>query len=747
MPLPLQTELRLLRGTLRVDRSRLVVLAVTAVLAAFAIATSSGFVQANSSRQARQRAELPTISSDQDATFRARISTLPFGGRPWRTVLVSATGHGESPPPPGLKTFPSPGEVWVSPALAAEARDDAAARLRLPASPTGEIDSGGVESPDQLLAYVGLANPPPGAFAAAGWGNAASDAVLVPRSGLLLTMAIFVALPLVMLLLATSRASAHMRRRRAAALRLLGARTATLSRSASIEAGAAASIGAAIGVLIAALVTPVFARSGVFGLTWWPAETATTPMKAVIVVGAVATVYAAMARWQLKRALRAPRSAREGSESIPRPWSIIPLVAGLAVQAMIVITGWFEPERPLASSGVTLVMVVADAAVLVGGLSCVAWALHRAGERQRARVQGAAALLSFARMTFQPRAAARSATGLLLLLVTGMLGLAALVDLHSLQIVDPRGHTVTVSLVSSSAGAGPRARALGVDVAAKALWLPLQPPTTAASAAPGDSVLVGSCAEVTALLGQPLLPNGAACHDHRTYAVTGASAAKDASDGKRNGSLPAAFRAVSGTVALPGMDSSPAHIAFLRTDPPERWAGEASRGSLVFRAGDDRATQNAVSAVLSADPDLDIVYNDIDQYSLFQYPVIARLLIFTLAMGLLIVVSAYGVSTHETLQRRGRDDANLRLMGAGRRRLRSAALLQATWVSGMTAVVGAIGGWMTSESYLALGGHHTLFVQGGLLAIALALLAFLAAMVVAAGNVRRPLASEHLRHE
>lgn len=209
-------------------------------------------------RQDRELAMTPVVLDVGGELPRSYLLWHPlpgeFLGRDAMLAAVAAVGP-EPPPPPGLRRPPAPGELAVSPALAAllaSPEGRVLLRPRLPGRIVAMIGPEGLPSPQALVGYVGVrpsqlvkpdivvrfGRPAGGSVRAIGPGVIAMVAVLV----------LGVLGPVASLLVAAMRLSSRTREARWAALRLAGAPMRFLRSVAAVEAAALALAGTALGI-------------------------------------------------------------------------------------------------------------------------------------------------------------------------------------------------------------------------------------------------------------------------------------------------------------------------------------------------------------------------------------------------------------------------------------------------------------------------------------------------------------------
>lgn len=244
----------------RENLARLVVLAAWAALSVlvvvFSLAVPRVFSYSTTVTNDRLYAEIPgTAKAPIDDPVAGTTYTSMFRGRQLELVLLE---RAPDTAPPGVTEMPGPGQAVVSPALAEILADAALAtelRQRVPGEVIGTIGDAGLTGPDELFAYVGVAQVPAPASTLTGWGRRAGLVTTedLPSS---VTGAFAAALVVPLLGLFIAGAGFGSRRRQALVrrLELLGAPSSSTATVVIAEAVVPVGIGAAIG---AALVAPV----------------------------------------------------------------------------------------------------------------------------------------------------------------------------------------------------------------------------------------------------------------------------------------------------------------------------------------------------------------------------------------------------------------------------------------------------------------------------------------------------------
>jgi len=281
---------RLMRGTGARDRVRLLlqVVAVSLAVICALLALTMPLVFSAERQRVANRSPVYVQSEDPQAgspvTF--DFSDQLYRGQPVSIWQVNVQGVNPGMVPPGLHNLPAPGLMVLSPKLEQYYEADSALRARLPGVVDGVIGPDGLGSPTELCAWVGIDSPRVLPIYGFGVSTAAVMGV-VPSSGTLqaVEMIVLVALPILAFLVAASRMAVVTRRARMSTLRLLGLPEEDCAKLGGRQMTLIAGVGAALGCLAYAPVSALIGRSGVTGLSWFPADTALPwPLLVVIVV-------------------------------------------------------------------------------------------------------------------------------------------------------------------------------------------------------------------------------------------------------------------------------------------------------------------------------------------------------------------------------------------------------------------------------------------------------------------------------
>ncbi|WIV55375.1 FtsX-like permease family protein [Amycolatopsis nalaikhensis] len=262
-----------------------------------------------------------------------------FRGRGLTGYLVQRTGP-HAPAPPGVDRLPGPGEVVLSPSLAAllASPEGELLRPRFSQRVIGTIGDAGLTGPNELYFYLGsdTVAGQPEAGPVSRFGGEANRRGLSSIELLLVVVGATTCLaPVFVFVVTSTRLAAAARDRRLAALRLIGADRGQVRRIAAGEAllGSFAGllVGGALFLLVRALVPKITVsafRGGIFGVDVVPDWRLGVPaLVALPVLACAAAVFA------LRRVVIEPLGVVRRGTRLRRKlaWRFMPAVAGGAV--------------------------------------------------------------------------------------------------------------------------------------------------------------------------------------------------------------------------------------------------------------------------------------------------------------------------------------------------------------------------------------------------------------------------------
>jgi hypothetical protein len=365
-----------------------------------------------------------------------------FGNQAIDRVDVAATGP-TAPVPPGIAHLPGPGAYYASPALATLIASQPANELRdrFPGRQIGTIGAAALPSPNSLVVVIGhTANQlsrAPGAVEVGAIQRTPANCFACQNpvgSGpvlqwILVGGAVFLLLPVLILIATASRLSAARREERFAAMRLVGATPRQISVVSAVEAVVAALAGVAVGFALFFAFRPLLYHVPFTGAPFAPGDLSLHGIDIVLVVIGVPVAAVVSALVALRRVQISPLSVnRRASSRPPRIVRIIPLLAGVAVLA------YFDAHGKPGSNGGQLLELLVGFVLLVVGLVLAGPWFTTAGSRVMAtRASRPATLIAGRRLLDNPKAAFRFISGLVIALFVASALIGALSSISSVS--------------------------------------------------------------------------------------------------------------------------------------------------------------------------------------------------------------------------------------------------------------------------------------------------------------------------
>ncbi|WP_393083425.1 FtsX-like permease family protein [Streptomyces sp. LN704] len=661
--------------------------------------------------------------------------TDPYGSTPL-TRVFAARGTRTVEPPPGLRSFPRDGQVFVSPRLHELLRHNAALAQLVPGGEAGLIGPAGLARPDELIAYVGMSRAElPDGDPVERFGESHGPLPTLDPTTLAIlrfTLAAVVLLPLVVFLSVCARLSAADRARRLAALRLLGLSKKGTQRVNAAETVAAAGLGAILGLGEYWAANQLVSRVGLPGFTWYPADGALTfQTLAVCLVGCPALAWY-VGRASAGKAAADPLAVRRGAvEKAPPKWVFLPLVAGLGVIAGYCVAG---VTRHAPKSTALSAWLMPSAALLSGvGLALSLPACSRFLAQRMARSTRSFSLgLAMRRNEAEPGGAVRVATGLVLLVFAASLAQGVVIQLDSVARSPLPVQTYDIQYGQLS---GSQRQAIEVLPGVRAHVVTLNPPLSdSLEQSPRPGGVVATCGELRKAVrwtegcvdgrlmrlwdpGQP--------QDVRTEA--GDEVLFDRRVGQRSRDLSlkmprqtVRYREHEGLVVLRngGVLVPPTSL------PPDAIPREATL-TLVSGPG-EKTVRTVLDGIGAIAPTAGVITSGLNVDAFQEVTIVKTLLAVGMILGLVIGVAAYLVAaTDRAVERRPQVTA-LTLLGARTRTLRAAQVAQVVSPLLVGLVPALVVGKLAESSYLVIGGGPVLWDGAGipvLLACALGVVA------------------------
>ncbi|MEU1186133.1 FtsX-like permease family protein [Streptomyces sp. NPDC005859] len=649
----------------------------------------------------------------------------PYDSEPLTRIFLAQVGAPIAPPP-GLREFPGPGEVFVSPRLHELLRTDPGLAQLLPGRERGLISAQGLAQPDELYAYVG-ARPEElkGGGHLSGFGRKEARFPTVEPSTLDIlrfTLAGVVLLPLAVFLSVCARLSAASRMRRLAALRLLGLSRKGTQRVNAAETVAAAFLGAVLGLCAYWVVNQLVSRMGLPGFKWYPADGSLSGATLIIcLVGCPALAWF-VGRVGAKKAAANPLAVRRSAvEKPPRLWGLLPLVPGLGIVIGYCVVG-ATGNVPTDTSLSAILMPLA--VVLVGaGLVLSLPILSRALARRVARATSSLSLgLAMRRNEVEPGGALRVAIGLVLLVYAASLTQGVLVELDQVS-----KNTSPVQLYTMALDDVPenKERALTKVPGVRSHAIQAQSWVDPDSETwKSIDAVIATCAQLRRMAsvvencveGRParlMIPGHT--YDEDSKPGSGFPFHLRNSDGKRRVftvEVPrqtiryhddtAAQMVGSGTVLIP-----PSAL-------PAGFRPEDRATLALLSSSAPETVRSVLEGIAGVDPTVEVETDGVDAAALQQITVIKTLLAVGMVLGLIIGVAAYLVAaTDRAVERRPQVTA-LALLGARPRTLRTVQVAQVVLPLAVGLVLAVVTGKMAESSYLVTGGGAVFWDGAGL---------------------------------
>jgi hypothetical protein len=292
-------------------------------------------------RSARLAERAEPVGAEQtvaraDTTVLVAVANTDYGDRRIQGRMLQAEGT-RPVLPPGVTAMPRPGEMVVSPALAAllDSDDGAMLRDRWDARVAGEIGPAGLGGPGELVVYLGTDRlTEDTAHRADRFGRPELYEDLDPILILLGAMGLAALLVPVGVFVATAvRFGSETRDRRLAAVRLVGADAAMTRRIAAGETLTAALLGLLVGALLYGVAVLTGGRLVPAGMSFYAADARPVPALAILAVVLVPVSAVLVTLSALRRVVVEPLGVVRLSPDRHRVlwWRLILPVLGLAL--------------------------------------------------------------------------------------------------------------------------------------------------------------------------------------------------------------------------------------------------------------------------------------------------------------------------------------------------------------------------------------------------------------------------------
>ncbi|MFI6296944.1 ABC transporter permease [Nonomuraea sp. NPDC050790] len=387
--------------------------------------SASGKPAASTPGSASQK---PVLSTSGSASQKPAASVPgSASGMTTASAFTPLSASASLPAPPGLPRFPAPGEVWLSPALAALVKELPRDQLggRYP-KVAGQIGDEGLVHPDELVAVIGhrpgdaamtaprsedwIVGTPPTKIASFA-GTESEDAEAYKILALIATVLMIV--PLLVFGGAAARLTVARRDQRLASLRLIGATPGQVATMTVAEAVIVALAGALTGAILYGVAVPLLSRIQIGGGVWYLSDLWPSPLVLAATLVAVPLLVGLSAVAGLRRVVVSPLGVAK-RETPPglRFLRVVALIAVLAAVPML-----------STNTSVGVIAVVIGLAFLCINLAGP-WVVALIGRITAGSARRPARLLAGRRLVDDPRSAWRTVSGVALTgFVAGFLGL------------------------------------------------------------------------------------------------------------------------------------------------------------------------------------------------------------------------------------------------------------------------------------------------------------------------------------
>ncbi|MET8167513.1 FtsX-like permease family protein [Streptomyces sp. NPDC005329] len=656
------------------------------------------------------------------------------------TRVFHAPGAFAIDPPPGLRVLPAPGEVFVSPKLHEELKNEPGLAQLVPGREVGLIGAQGLAHPDELYAYVGVTRnqmKDGSPVTSYGWPYAKNETVEPSTLDIVrFTLAGVVLLPLAVYLSVCARLSAAARTRRLAALRLVGLSKKGVQRVNAAETVAAALLGALLGLGIYAVANQLISRVGLPGFRWYPSDGSLSLSATFIcLLGCPTLAWFAGAVGARKAATNPLAVRRSAVEKPPAKWGLLPLLPGLGIVTGYCVagaTGHVPRDTSLSSTLMPL------AVVLVGiGLVLSLPILSRSLSRTLARTCRSLPLgLAMRRNEVEPGGVLRVATGLVLLVYAASLAQGVLIELDQVSKNTSPVQSYRLPLdgvpqdEQSAFEAVAGVRGYGVEASS---WRDRD-----TEFPPMISAMVATCSQL-----RGMVPKIGRCTDGQPFRVVNPRETYD-EDSKPGAIFPFHLRNERGerhvmTVRVPkrqviyGDESGISALSSGQVVVPPSFLPAGFRpenATLILVSSSAPQTVRAVlDDIGGVDPIAKVMTPGVVVTALQQITVVKTILALGMVLGLIIGVAAYLVAATDRAVERRRQVTALSLLGARPRTLRTLQVAQVVLPLAVGLVLAVVAGKAAESSYLVTGGGEIFWDGSG---VPLLLACALGAVVVAA---------------
>jgi hypothetical protein len=324
--------------------------------------------------------------------------------------------------------------------------------------------------------------------------------------------------------------------------------------------------------------------------------------------------------------------------------------------------------------------------------------IDKYGHRVSTRMSGTM-LVARRRLASDPTGAARSAIGIILIIITASIASGVIADVNAVS----KSTSDETIWISTSGIRGTRA-----VINATALPLALQPSHANSDA---SSVLFVTCSSLIEFVGAGDLADrqevSDKCKDgHRYWTVDATSRNNSIGQPPPPGEI----------IAVHNLFTSVLSNALqLVTDNPLAHASDAAHATMwVLTQHPAGSSENdaLITRIFKADADAQYGYLGVDQMLRYQIPTLRHLVRGCALLGLLIALGAFLVVASDRFREQKRQSASLTVIGAPLRFIVGVTIRQNLAVAYRASVLAAVAGWLAAAAYITVGGRRSWFVSG-----------------------------------
>ncbi|GAA1593578.1 ABC transporter permease [Actinoplanes couchii] len=391
------------------------------------VATLPAAIAASTAREEARTDNAQEDTPKGDNTLLIGNATTMFGTESVHGRMLQPEGA-NPPVPPGVTTLPAPGQMIVSPALAALMRDNPLLAQRWDAEIVGTIGEQGLRGPAELAFYLGadtLTEETGERLDRFGFAVTGEDeGPGTPAMLLLSAVGIVVLLMPVMVFMASAvRFGGEARDRRLAALRLVGSDAAMTRRIAAGETLAGALLGLGVGAVLAVGAALAANRWASGALSFYLYDMRPVPALAALIVVAVPAIAVLVTLSAMRRVVVQPLGVVRLSTTVRRRlwWRLVLPVIGVVL--LWPLRNGLDQQNP--SSGVEFQAAAGVALLLIGLALLLPWLVEATVDRL-----GGGSLaweLAIRRLQFDSGTAVRAVSGIAVS-VAGVIALQGLVS-------------------------------------------------------------------------------------------------------------------------------------------------------------------------------------------------------------------------------------------------------------------------------------------------------------------------------